>query len=60
MDKDLDIENHSKFDLAYMINKLLKERMDIIILLQKTNQERIVKIKKIVVEIKISKEIKGR
>ena len=40
LDKEMDIESHSKIDLAYMINKLLKERSEIVILLEKANFER--------------------
>lgn len=40
LDKELEIENHSKIDLAYMINKLLNERSEIIVLLEKANKER--------------------
>ena len=40
LDKELEIESHSKIDLAYMINKLLTERSELIILLEKTNKER--------------------
>lgn len=40
LDKDNDLENHSKIDLAYIINKLLRERMEIIILFEKANEER--------------------
>lgn len=40
LDKELEIESHSKIDLAYMINKLLTERSELIVLLEKTNKER--------------------
>lgn len=39
LDKE-DLENHSKIDLGYIINKLLKERIEIIELFEKTNKER--------------------
>lgn len=40
LDRDFEIECHSKIDLAYMINKLLSERSEIVVLLEKANSER--------------------
>ena len=35
-----DLDNHTKIQLAYVINKLLKERLEIVELLEKTDLER--------------------